>query len=92
MNKQDITRLQDSVDRMNDVNALLNNPEYQKAFISIKAHVLNAFENLKHDEVEEMQESNRILKTLNRIEKHFNTIVNDGKVAEKKLDKLIKGE
>ena len=83
--KRDNIELQQSVERMASVERVLNNPEYQQAFLILKAHIVSEFEKLNYTRVDDMQEANRQLKTLDRIESHFNRILNDGKVAEKTL-------
>ena len=88
--KREVTELQSDVDRMNNVERILNNPEYQKAFLILKAHIVSEFEKLNYKKVDDMQEANRQLKTLNRLEAHFNRILNDGKVAEKTLFQKLK--
>ena len=77
--------LQQDVERMNNVERLINNPEYNKLFLILKAHIVSEFGKLNYKKVDDMQEANRKLKTLDSIESHFNRILNDGKVAEKTL-------
>lgn len=84
------SELQSDIDRMQNVKAVLNNPEYQKAFLILKAHVITEFEKLNYSKVDDMQEANRQLKTLDRLESHFNRILNDGKVAKDTLAKKLK--
>lgn len=74
---------------MKRVENVINNPEYKMAFLILKAHIITEFEKLNYSKVDDMQEANRQLKTLDRIESHFNRILNDGKIAKKTLaDKL----
>lgn len=83
------SELQNDIDRMKNVENVINNPEYKKAFLILKAHIITEFEKLNYKKTDDMQEANRQLKTLDRIESHFNRILNDGKVAKKTLaDKL----
>lgn len=82
--------LQIDIERMGRVENILNNPEYQKAFLILKAHIVSEFEKLNYKKVDDMQEANRQLKTLDRLESHFNRILNDGKVAEKTLFQKLK--
>ena len=84
------SELQSDIDRMQNVKAVLNNPEYQKAFLILKAHVITEFEKLNYSQVEDMKEANRTLKNLDRIESSFNRILNDGKVAKDTLAKKLK--
>lgn len=85
--------LQSDIDRMQNVKAVLNNPEYQQAFLILKAHILSEFEKLDYTKVDDMREANRQLKTLARFESHFNRILNDGKIAKdtlaKKLQRIV---
>lgn len=81
--------LQIDIDRMKNVENLLNNPEYKKAFLILKAHIITEFERLNYKKTDDMQEANRQLKTLDRLESHFNRILTEGKIARKTLaDKL----
>lgn len=89
MKREDI-ELQQDVERMNNVERIINNPEYQKAFLILKAHVMTEFSKLNYKKVDDMQEANRQLKTLDRLEAHFTSILNNGKVAEKSLFKKLK--
>tara|TARA_R110000772_G_scaffold125112_2_gene231777 strand:- start:3229 stop:3510 length:282 start_codon:yes stop_codon:yes gene_type:complete len=83
------SELQSDIDRMKRVENVINNPEYKMAFLILKAHIITEFEKLNYSKVDDMQEANRQLKTLDRIESHFNRILNDGKIAKKTLaDKL----
>lgn len=82
--------LQSDIDRMQNVKAVLSNPEYQKAFLILKAHVITEFGKLNYSQVEDMKEANRTLKNLDRIESSFNRILNDGKVAKDTLAKKLK--
>lgn len=88
--KREQSDLQSDVDRMNNVERVLNNPEYQKAFLILKAHIVSEFEKLNYKKVDDMQEANRQLKTLDRLEAHLNRILTDGKVAEKTLLQKLK--
>lgn len=83
--KRDNAELQQDVNRMNNVELLLNNPEYQTAFLILKARIVSEFEKLNYKKVDDMQEANRQLKTLDRLEAHFKQVLNNGKVAEKTL-------
>ena len=84
------TELQSDIDRMQNVKAVLSNPEYQKAFLILKAHIIAEFEKLNYTKTDDMQEANRQLKTLDRIESQFNRILNDGKIAKDTLAKKLK--
>lgn len=84
------SELQNDVDRMKNVENVINNPEYKKAFLILKAHIITEFEKLNYEKVNDMQEANRQLKTLDRLESHFNRILNDGKIAKDTLAKKIK--
>lgn len=88
--KRDNVELQQDVERMNNVELIINNPEYQQAFLILKAHIVSEFGKLNYNKRDDMQEANRQLKTLDRIEAHFNRILNDGKVAEKTLFQKLK--
>jgi hypothetical protein len=89
MKREDV-ELQQDVDRMNNVERIVNNPEYQKAFLILKAHIMTEFSKLNYKKVDDMQEANRQLKTLDRLEAHFNGILTNGKVAEKTLSQRLK--
>lgn len=89
MKREDV-ELQQDVDRMNNVERIVNNPEYQKAFLILKAHIMTEFAKLNYKKVDDMQEANRQLKTLDRLEAHFSRILTDGKVAEKTLTQKFK--
>lgn len=88
--KREQIELQQDVERMANVERIINNPEYNKAFLILKAHIVSEFEKLNYKKVDDMQEANRQLKTLDRIETHFNRILTDGKVAEKTLFQKLK--
>ena len=84
------SELQVDIDRMKNVENVINNPEYKKAFLILKAHIITEFEKLNYSKVDDMQEANRQLKTLDRIESQFNRILNDGKIAKDTLAKKLK--
>lgn len=84
------SELQADIDRMKHVENLINNPEYKKVFLILKAHIITEFERLNYKKTDDMQEANRQLKTLDRIESHFNRILNDGKIAKKTLANKLK--
>lgn len=84
------SELQADIDRMKNVENVINNPEYKKAFLILKAHIITEFEKLNYSKVDDMQEANRQLKTLDRIESQFNRILNDGKIAKDTLAKKLK--
>jgi len=75
---------------MNNVEKIINNPEYKTAFLTIKAHILNEFERLDYSKVDEILEAKRTLKNLNRLELHLNRVLTDGKIAEKSLAQKLK--
>ena len=81
--------LQHDVLRMQSVNQVLNNVEYQKAFVMIKAHLLNEFEGTKFKQHEERDEVWRKLQSLTFIENQLIEVMQTGKIAELTLaDKL----
>lgn len=82
--------LQNDIIRMNSVNQVLNNVEYQKAFIAIKAHLLSEFENTKFKQQEERDEVWRKLQSLNFIERQLTEVMQTGKIAEQTLTDKIK--
>ena len=84
------SELQADIDRMKNVENVINNPEYKKVFLILKAHIITEFEKLNYSKVDDMQEANRQLKTLDRIESQFNRILNDGKIAKDTLAKKLK--
>lgn len=86
------TELNADIEKKQQVESLLNNPQYQSMFLILKAHTIESFGKLKFDEVEEMKECQRVLKTLDRIETHFNRILKNGKVAEETLLTKLKGK
>ena len=90
LNVRDNADLQHDINRMNNVEKIINNPEYQTAFLTIKAITLTEFEKLGYNKVDDMQEANRTLKNLNRLESHFNRILTTGKIAEKTLGQKLK--
>ena len=80
--------LQHDVLRMQSVNKILNNVEYQNAFIMIKATLLNEFEGTKFKQQEERDEVWRKLQSLNFIEAQLTEVMQTGKIAQSLLDKL----
>tara|TARA_R110000787_G_C13401538_1_gene443436 strand:+ start:108 stop:350 length:243 start_codon:yes stop_codon:yes gene_type:complete len=75
---------------MKNVENVINNPEYKKVFLILKAHVVTEFGKLNYSQVEDMKEANRTLKNLDRIESSFNRTLNDGKIAKDTLAKKLK--
>ena len=81
--------LQNDVLRMQSVNSVLNNTEYQNAFMMIKAHLLSEFECTKFKQHEERDEVWRKIQSLNFIEGQLTEVMQTGKIAELTLaDKL----
>ena len=81
--------LQNDILRMQSVNKVLNNAEYQNAFMMIKAHLLSEFEGTKFKQHEERDEVWRKIQSLNFIEGQLTEVMQTGKIAELTLaDKL----
>lgn len=87
---QDESDLNHNVKRMQSVNEVLNNVEYQRAFISVKAHMINQLESFDSSQDKLIIEMHRKIKALNLVEAELETVMQTGKMSQKTLLDRIK--
>ena len=83
-------KLADNVKKGHDANSVLNNQQFKTAFISIKATLINGFEDTNHDQSSERDEIWRKLQSLNWLEAELSDIIQTGKLAQIDLDNRSK--
>ena len=78
-------KLQDDILRGQSADSVLNNIEYKKAFVMIKATLINGFEQTKFKEHKERDEVWRKLQALNWLETELTNVMQTGKISQKSL-------
>ena len=73
-----------------DAEKFLNNQQYVKAKLIVRAELFRQFEATKFKESDERDEIWRKIQSLEWIERSMNKVVRDGKLAEKTLLERIK--
>lgn len=64
------------------------NSVYQQAFTMLRADIFEKFSKSKTDDTEALQEMNRTLKNLDRLEKVLNHAMDTGKLIQEKRKRL----
>lgn len=82
--------LKRDIDRANSVKSVVSNAEYQNAFLTIKAHLINQFESLGYKQKDDMIEIHRKLQSMNWFEKELENVMNTGKMSEQTLLQRLK--
>ena len=67
---------------------VLENPEYVKVFIVLKAKILAEMENTTFKQHDERDELWRQMQTLRNMEKHFSSVISNGRIADQKITLL----
>lgn len=78
--------------RMQSVNEVLNNTEYQKAFMMIKAHLMTQFESLGYKQQDDMIEIHRKIQALNWVQDELQGVMETGKMSHQTLLDRIKNK
>lgn len=90
MNKDEELRLEQQVSRGLNAEAILNNPEFKRAFTAIRGELILQFERTKFKEEAERTEIWRKMQTVDWFEGIIVKIMTNGEVARKTLAQRVK--
>lgn len=72
---------EEEVLRGNESRAILNNPLYQEAIMTLRGQMMEQFTKTTHDQSDERDEVWRTMKVLDAIERQLESIMSTGKLA-----------
>lgn len=82
---------EDKINKSRDLEKF-NTEVLNEVFSNLKSSYVDKFTKLSADDVESMQEINRLIKNLEGLETELNRIIMDGKIAKKAIDKTTKNK
>ena len=90
MDKEAIERNEDKVMMAGYAQQVLDNPAHKRVFEHLKKDLDLKFKSVKATDIEALQEIRRMLSTLERFEKSYESMISDGLVAKTRLEKFLK--
>jgi hypothetical protein len=85
LDKKQVSQILGEIDREEEANKILNNPEFKRVFIEYTAQLLDSLTSTKADEVERREDIYRQMKSLNVVEGKFIKALQTGKLARQTL-------
>lgn len=89
MDKEAIERNEDKVMMAGYAQQVLENPAHKRVFEHLKKDLDLKFKSVKATDVEALQEIRRMYSTLERFEKSYERMIEDGLVAKNRLQKFL---
>lgn len=83
-------KLEQAIARGLNAKAVLDNPVYREALLSIRGELMAQFERTKYKDSDDRDEIWRKVQTVNWFEAHIERVMKHGSVAEKTLMQMAK--
>jgi len=89
MDKETIERSEEAISMAGYAEQVLSNPAHKRAFAHLKKDLELKFMACSATDVESLQEIKRMFSALERLEKAYLKMLEDGKVAKNRLQKFL---